>query len=48
MKPQRTQRNTLSPPEAGATLKEYSIREIAEKMIFEMYSWYSVVDLYKR
>ena len=29
---ERTQRNTLSPPEAGATLNEYSIRDITEKI----------------
>ncbi len=33
MKPQRPQRNTLSPPEAGATLKEYPFKDITEKII---------------
>ncbi len=33
MKPQIPQRNTLSPPEAGATLKEYPFKDITEKII---------------
>jgi GxxExxY protein len=33
MKPQRPQRNILSPPEAGATRKEYPFKDITSKII---------------
>ena len=33
MKPLRPQRNTLSPPEAGATLNEYPFKDITNKII---------------
>ena len=33
MKPQRPQKNTLSPPEAGVTLKEYPFKDITKKII---------------